>query len=482
MFRRNTSLAVFIAVIAVQVVSFRNISAEPSICNKAEECYVDGSSSNLCNRSEKKCDRCISEMESDSLWTTIGFSTNYACYAFNDDGDCPYGTTKCSAKMQASETTETTETTETYENSTQGSDAKGTFVENSLQSNLSANSSRMNNKSSTFSDLNESTASSILIPKNKKVTLTTPDTSSSGSMLKSPTLKPIQMEPEESEYEQESPESSTSDSKGDVLESDTIKTDETGNGYSAVQHQIETRSAKNVMSDRESVSATVAPVIPKQSEEALVESTPVERKADRSNMSSGNNSSVSNQMGLIIGVVGGAVVLIAVAGFVAWKRKDEDDDSDDDDSAFSPTKPAANQGMAAPYSASNATTAYSTNATYPSQPPNDAHNYGNQYSNPYNNKNYDGGSYANNYHGNSSNQYPVPSGYGSPGSIDMDDEQLRRTDSILGGTGVMLSTKTGGAPFALSGGPSPTYSDASDDARDKERKKTRHKRTSSVEF
>lgn len=69
--------------------------ASSSICNKAEECYVNGSSSKVCDRTEKKCNRCLSEKESDSFMASIGAWTEYNCYAIDDDGDCPSGTAKC---------------------------------------------------------------------------------------------------------------------------------------------------------------------------------------------------------------------------------------------------------------------------------------------------------------------------------------------------------------------------------------------------
>eukprot|EP00644_Phytophthora_capsici_P012247 jgi/Phyca11/62743/gw1.38.407.1 len=91
LWRRNLGLRV--AIVAVQVTA---VHAASSICNKAEECYVNGSSSKVCDRTAKKCNRCISERDSDSLWTTIGAWTEYNCYAY-DDGECPKGTTECPA-------------------------------------------------------------------------------------------------------------------------------------------------------------------------------------------------------------------------------------------------------------------------------------------------------------------------------------------------------------------------------------------------
>lgn len=73
------------------------VAASSSICSKAEECYVNGSSSKVCNRTEKKCNRCLVEADSDSIWTTIGAWTEYSCYAYDDDGECPSGTTECPA-------------------------------------------------------------------------------------------------------------------------------------------------------------------------------------------------------------------------------------------------------------------------------------------------------------------------------------------------------------------------------------------------
>jgi hypothetical protein len=85
-----------VAIVAVQVTAVHSAAAASSICSEAEECYVNGSSSKVCNRTEKKCNRCLSEKESDSILSTLGAWTEYNCYAY-DDGECPSGTTECPA-------------------------------------------------------------------------------------------------------------------------------------------------------------------------------------------------------------------------------------------------------------------------------------------------------------------------------------------------------------------------------------------------
>ncbi|EEY60263.1 uncharacterized protein PITG_21213 [Phytophthora infestans T30-4] len=106
MLGRNVCLAAFIAGEWVGISVFRNenlvttvnaATAASSICSKVEECYVNGSSSKVCNRAEKKCNRCLSEKESESMWDSLGAWTEYNCHAFNDDGECPKGTTQCPA-------------------------------------------------------------------------------------------------------------------------------------------------------------------------------------------------------------------------------------------------------------------------------------------------------------------------------------------------------------------------------------------------
>lgn len=174
-------------------------------------------------------------------------------------------------------------------------------------------------------------------------------------------------------------------------------------------------------------------------------------------------------------------MLVAVAGFVVWKKKQDDEDSDDEDGAFSPNKPAANRTIAAPPSASTATTAYTAQSNNYDGYNN---NYGNKYESHYNN-NYGDSGYSSNY----ATQYAagaggaVPASYGSPSSIDIDaDSNIRRTDSILGGTGVMSSTTSSEqTPFEFSGGPSP----ANNDVWGNEANSFRQKRTASnvsVEF
>jgi hypothetical protein len=191
--------------------------------------------------------------------------------------------------------------------------------------------------------------------------------------------------------------------------------------------------------------------------------------------------------------------LVAVAGFVVWKKRQDDDDSDDEDSAFSPNKPAypAARTMAAPPSASAATTSYTAQSNYNSNYGNNG--YGNNnYSSNYN-SNYGESGYSSNYASTTSTQYAagagagaaagmVPASYGSPSSIDIDaDSNIRRTDSILGGTGIMSSTTSSEqTPFEFSGGPSPAAPDANRDVWGTEASSTwREKRTASnvsVEF
>lgn len=85
-------------IVAVQVTAVHSaVAASSSICSKADECYVNGSSSKVCNRSEKKCNRCLAESDSNSVWSMIGAWTEYNCYAYEDDGECPSGTTECPA-------------------------------------------------------------------------------------------------------------------------------------------------------------------------------------------------------------------------------------------------------------------------------------------------------------------------------------------------------------------------------------------------
>lgn len=469
MLGHNIHFAVLVAVI-VQVAPIEYATAASSICSKAKECYVNGLSSKVCNRSEKKCNRCISVMESDSLWASIGIFTEYACYDLNDDGECPADTTECSAKL------ETSGTTNTDESSSQATDTET----NAAQS----TSGTKRNTSSTISDTNEVTDSSGSIDESDGTTSQfVKDTSNINSTSKS--HKSNSTKTTKSIFEvlekEETYEASTSDSTSNSLESDSSATELSEDDSSQVQKSTKSTGTKDSFPNRDSVTASVTPAIQEETA-AVANTTPVERKADQSSVSSGTESGRSNSMGLILGIVGSAVVLVAVAGFVAWKKKDDDDDSDDDDSAFSPTKPAVNQQGGIPPSTSTATTSYTANPAYTSQPMNDAHNYGNQYGNPYHN-NHDGGGYAKNYSNNPSTQYVAPPRYGSfSGALDIDDDELRRTDSILGGSGVMLTIKNGGDPFALSGGLSPSRRCRNRDDRDRRTRETRHTRSSSVEF
>ncbi|KAJ8575563.1 hypothetical protein ON010_g3649 [Phytophthora cinnamomi] len=159
--------------------------------------------------------------------------------------------------------------------------------------------------------------------------------------------------------------------------------------------------------------------------------------------------------------------------------------------------------MTALPSASSATTAYAAQSNYNENEYGNSNNYGNDnhgnnnygndnYSNNYN-SNYGDSGYSSNYASTTSTQYAagaetvgvVPASYGSPSSIDIDAEnEIRRTDSILGGTGVMAGTfSSEQTPFEFSGGPSPD--DSHDVWGNEESSSFRQKRTASnvsVEF
>lgn len=77
-------------------------AAKSSICTEADKCYVNGSTSRSCNRNKKTCQPCLAELDDDddSFWssvTSVFSSTEYACYSYEDDGECPKNTYDCNA-------------------------------------------------------------------------------------------------------------------------------------------------------------------------------------------------------------------------------------------------------------------------------------------------------------------------------------------------------------------------------------------------
>ncbi|TDH71878.1 hypothetical protein CCR75_005247 [Bremia lactucae] len=443
MLRCHAYFAVFIA--AVQVVAVHSVT---SICDKVEECSVNGSPSKVCNRTEKKCNKCLSEKDSNSIWSTIGILTEYVCYAQDEAGECPEGTVKCPSKL-----------TKSIDNEQVSSIGSATGDGSSLAFESLANRTTLNTTLSFISDTPKAIASSIVFTK-KNSSTTTPSLTDSSSntqdipqSIKASTKKKTNKVTKTSSSlssstlsDDLSRDSSGSD-KSDALDTEDVK--------SPVQIDGVRPSLNDVFPEANSVQATVSP-----SYSSTVDTSPTAVEPSTNQASAGNARSSGNDMSMIIGIVGGAVVLVAVAAFVTWRKKKDEPDSDEDDSAFSPTKPAMNYKVAA--QSSTATTAYSV------PPTNYTNTYGNQYATQYNTK-YDANSYAYNY----ADQMAIPPGtnivppsYTSPGAIDNDDDyQPRRTDSILGGTGVMLSTTGAEAPFEFSSGPSPSprHSEPKDD-------------------
>lgn len=127
-------------------------------------------------------------------------------------------------------------------------------------------------------------------------------------------------------------------------------------------------------------------------------------------------SSSSSNLGLILGVVGALVVVGAIFGFVLWRRN-QDDGDDDDDRRVEPREPSdfdSAMGQGAAFAA----------APVPAKPALAKTTYASQ-------------NYI--YQGNATvppiepSSFPVSEiDYDSPSAIDA----TRRTDSILGGSGV----------------------------------------------
>ncbi|KUF64480.1 hypothetical protein AM587_10017218 [Phytophthora nicotianae] len=477
MLGRNVCLAALIAV-AVQVTAVNAATAASSICSKVEECYVNGSSSKVCDRTEKKCNRCLGEREADSMWENIGAWTEYNCYAYDDDGECPKGTTQCPATLT---------TSDDDEESSAGSEEAGTSEESSKST--STSSSTKKKKSSSSSSDDSSKSSSTSTKKKKKTSSSSSDSGSddSSSKTKKPTTKKTTKPATKSSSSSDSSSGdSSSDSTSDSSSSSGSDSSSASASNSTLQTSLESSASKDEHPKTSSVSATVAPITKSST---TTQSTTAESTSDNSkssNTQSASSGSSGSKWGLIAGIVGGTCVLVAVAGFVVWKKKQDDEDSDDEDAAFSPNKPAANRNMSALPSASSATTAYTAQSN------NYNNNYGNKYESHYDtnyssnySSNYGESGYSNNY---TATQYAagagtVPVSYGSPASIDIDDDShIRRTDSILGGTGVMSSTTSSEqTPFEFSGGPSP----ANQDVWGNEANSFRDKRTASnvsVEF
>ncbi|OWZ01996.1 hypothetical protein PHMEG_00026524, partial [Phytophthora megakarya] len=452
MLGRNVCLAALIAV-AVQVTAVD--SAASSICRKAEECYVNGSSSKVCDRTTKKCNRCVSEKDSDSWLESLGAWTEYNCYAYDDDGECPKGTTECPATL-------TTSSDEESSSQTQAS--------SSDESSKSTSSSTKKKSSSASSDSSKSTNSSTSTKK-KKSAPSSSSTSSSSSTTKKPSTKKTTKPTLKSSYSSSSDtsagDSSSASTSDSFSESASTSSSASAESNSALQSSAgSSGSEDDVLAKTSSVQQpTDAPTTNTQTEtKSTSDKTLSDNKS--SNTASGDSGSGGNKLGLIAGIAGGACVLVAIAGFVFWKKKQDDEDSDDEEAAFSPNKPQTNRNMAALPSASSATTAYTAQSNF-----NDYdNNYGNNYGNNYNNNAYDNkySNYASNYDDGYNNNYTatqyaagagaVPVSYGSPSSIDIDEEdKVRRTDSILGGTGITTSSEQ--TPFDFSGGPSPANTD-----------------------
>uniref|UniRef100_M4BVN4 RxLR effector candidate protein n=1 Tax=Hyaloperonospora arabidopsidis (strain Emoy2) TaxID=559515 RepID=M4BVN4_HYAAE len=89
------------AVVVAHVATARSSSSiSGAICYDVTECYVDGSPSKMCDRTGKGCHPCLSDRESDSLFSMLHLRAEYNCFAVRNDGECPRGTTKCATRRR----------------------------------------------------------------------------------------------------------------------------------------------------------------------------------------------------------------------------------------------------------------------------------------------------------------------------------------------------------------------------------------------
>lgn len=134
-------------------------------------------------------------------------------------------------------------------------------------------------------------------------------------------------------------------------------------------------------------------------------------------------SSSHSNLGLILGIVGALAVVGAILGFVLWRRNQAEDDEDDDNSSFNSA-----MGQGAAFASAPAPATVPLPLPMPDTVPDIV---------PFAKTTYASQNYI--YQGNAtvppveSSSYPIAAiDYDSPSAIDAS----RRTDSILGGSGV----------------------------------------------
>ncbi|CAI5710514.1 unnamed protein product [Peronospora destructor] len=459
MLGRNFCLAVLIAV-TVQVVEVHStVAALSSVCDKAEECYVNETSSKVCNRTEKKCNQCVREKTNDSVFSTLS-RTKYICLDVDDNGDCPTGTTKCPksmwSKLKTSDNEELELEENTYSSHVTDSDESNTAISTftSTEKELISSSSESKPPIESISSI-EATPILKHSSTGKKPSILLSSTDSSGNSPTSETLtKPML---------KKTATSTLLASKDEVLQ-DASTSDYSSSslhGSTSAFEESNFPSPDSAEDESNPLSSVVAPTATTPAvAKSVTKDTALSNKSDSKTTANRGSEAGGSKLGLILCIGLGVAAVVGVAGFVASKKKTADEKSDDSDAAFSSNTPVMRRNVTSQLSATSASTPY---LARPNQ-------YGNNdYEHQYN-------SYGNNYGGDSgySNNHTgaryvtgsgaaagmVPASYGSPCSINTDENyDSRRTDSILGGTGVMLTTTSG---MHFSAGPSPANSDTSE--------------------
>uniref|UniRef100_A0AAV1UPT4 Uncharacterized protein n=1 Tax=Peronospora matthiolae TaxID=2874970 RepID=A0AAV1UPT4_9STRA len=477
------------AVVVVHVTTAKSSSSSISsaICYDVTECHVNGSPSKMCDRTGKGCHPCLSDRENDSLFSMLHLKAEYNCFAVRNDGECPSGTTKCATTLtkededveQAQKEDEDAEQEEKEVKFTTGSAEAESPEQNpfsSLLANLtkdeldssgsalseptSLNSSSMTKHGTPLAPIDSASGSSATSGAKKKSTTEEPMKPVSKSL-------PLSSSPSSDDSSEEASSASASANSESLSKSSSAQELD-----SIVRTSAETFGSEEELADN--VSETVAPVTKSTTTQSTIRDTALSEKNRLTNGAPDSTPGTGINFGLILGIVGGATAIAAVAAFVVWKKNEGGDDSDDEEAAFSPSKPASTHKATALPSASSATTAYSAHTSCF-----ESDNLEYQYDNDQHH-NYGGGGYGGNgFPGATATQYAdgggvapgtLPVNYGHPFPIDIDDDDnniLRRTDSILGGTGVMASTTSSlHNPFEFTAGSSYAMSDTDQDLRD----------------
>ncbi|RQM09892.1 hypothetical protein DD237_004616 [Peronospora effusa] len=475
-----------------------------SICTKAEECFVDETSSKVCNRLKKNCNQCVIEKENDSVFSALT-RTEYICLDVDDNGDCPTGTTKCPTRLKTSDDEKELEPEENTQSSYTDPDESSKTIPTFASTEKKLISSSSESKLPVHSNLSslEATPTIENSSTEKKPTIPLLSTDPSGNTPTSETPK------KPTPTKTSNPVAKSSTSEEEVLEDASTGGASTSSLHESVSTSkgsnfpppdaagtYEAKKDKSNNPDQSSISSAVSPTVTTRTDDksttqdtvttptddkSVTRDTALSNKSDASTTAN-HGSTSDSKLGLILCIGLGAAAVVGFAGFVVWRKKADDEDSD---AGFSPNKPDMSRNVVSQPSATSVSTAY---LAQPSKYGNNNYEY--RYSNNYGN-NYGGDNgYSNNravarYVTGStvdSAAGRAPS-YGSPCSIDMDGGyDSRRTDSILGGTGVILSTKSG---MQFSAGPSPSNSDTNQDMWGNEMGSVRQKCTAScasVEF